>query len=152
VKASRFSAGSHHEEITQRIRECFHRFPNIDQIRFNKEWFYPEEPIKDLHAYHSAEEAYQNLMRDFVRQQKRSTDLSIGNSGIKKLYVDGGFSRNHIFMQLLAQAYPELDVYAATVPQASAIGAAMILESTWNPDPPTMEVVELRLVPRLCSL
>lgn len=151
VKASRFSAGPDHEKIIQRIREHFHRFPDMDQIPFNQEWFHPEEPVQDLHAYHSAEQAYQNLMRNFVQQQKRSTDLAIGNSGIKKLYVDGGFSRNLIFMQLLAQAYPQLDIYAATVPQASAIGVAMILEGAWNPDPPTTEIVELRLIPRLCS-
>lgn len=152
VKASRFSAGPEHEKIIQRIRDHFHRFPDMDQIQFNKAWFHPEEPVQDIHAYHSAEQAYQNLMRNFVQQQKRSTDLVIGNSGIKKLYVDGGFSRNSIFMQLLAQAYPELDIYAATVPQASAIGAAMILESAWNSDPPTAEIVELRFIPRLCSL
>ena len=102
-----------------------------------------------MNRYKSPEEAYHRLMWTFVQQQKRSTDLCLGNTGIERICVDGGFSRNHVYMQLLAQAYPDKDVFAAAVPQATAVGSAMILEGVWNPDPPAFGFVELRYVPRL---
>jgi L-fuculokinase len=48
------------------------------------------------------------------------------------MFVDGGFSRNSIYMQLLANAFPEMQVYAAVLPEASAIGAALAIHSYWN--------------------
>jgi len=44
-------------------------------------------------------------------------------SNVKQLFVDGGFSKNNIFMHLLAAAFPEMEVFAASTAQASAVGA-----------------------------
>jgi hypothetical protein len=35
-------------------------------------------------------------------------------------------------MQLLANSFPGIQVFAATVSQASAIGAALAIHSVWN--------------------
>ncbi|ULT43299.1 hypothetical protein KRR40_07445 [Niabella defluvii] len=35
-------------------------------------------------------------------------------------------------MQLLAEAYPQTEVFAASVSQATAMGAAMALHKDWN--------------------
>ncbi|RYE26823.1 MAG: carbohydrate kinase, partial [Sphingobacteriaceae bacterium] len=48
------------------------------------------------------------------------------------LYVDGGFSKNEIFMQLLAQKFPDIQVWAASVAQATAVGTALAIHKTWN--------------------
>ena len=149
VKASRFFAGPTHDKIVSRVREFFHRVPDLQTLRFNPKWFDPSGEVKELHSYASPEEAYHHLMWRFVQQQKQSTDFSIGSSGVERLCVDGGFSRNHVYMQLLAQAYPDKDVFAAAVPQATSIGAAMILEGVWNPDPPAFGMVELKFIPRI---
>ncbi len=85
----------------------------------------------DVSAYASYEEAYMNFIKQIVLAQKASTDLVINNT-IKKLFVDGGFAKNEVYMQLLADAYPHIEVYAASVSQASAIGAAMVLHRHWN--------------------
>ena len=60
------------------------------------------------------------------------------------IFVDGGFSRIRFYMQLLA-APPEYGLYA-TVPQTSAIGAALAVHERWNspsrPAPDDSTVVE----------
>jgi glycerol kinase len=41
--------------------------------------------------------------------------------------VDGGFSKNEWYMRLLARAFPQVEVFAAEVAQASALGAALMV-------------------------
>ena len=38
-------------------------------------------------------------------------------------------------MHLLANLFPEIEVYAATIPQATALGAALALHAAWNSQP-----------------
>jgi sugar (pentulose or hexulose) kinase len=46
---------------------------------------------------------------------------------VKQLLVDGGFSKNEWYMRLLARAFPQVEVFAAEVAQASALGAALMV-------------------------
>ena len=46
-------------------------------------------------------------------------------------------------MTLLARAFPEMDVNAAEVPQATALGAAMAIHDTWNPQPLPRNLIAL---------
>jgi sugar (pentulose or hexulose) kinase len=88
--------------------------------------------MHDVMARGLNETAYLDLMKDLVQQQVRSTNLVLKDSPVKEILVDGGFSKNPIFMELLAQAFPELQVRAATTAQASALGAAMCVHGAWN--------------------
>jgi sugar (pentulose or hexulose) kinase len=83
-------------------------------------------------------------MLDLVAQQILSTQLVIHNSPVKKVFVDGGFSKNSIFMNLLAQAFPEMEVYAASMAQASALGAALAIHDRWNPKPIQNDLIDLK--------
>ena len=88
--------------------------------------------------------AYHQLIMDLIVQQKLSTQLVIHNSPVKKVFVDGGFSKNSIFMNLLAQAFPEMEVYAASMAQASALGAALAVHASWNPKPIQNDLIDLK--------
>jgi L-fuculokinase len=46
-------------------------------------------------------------------------------------------------MQLLAYAFPQLEVYAASVAQATAMGAALAIHNSWNPLPVPADMVKL---------
>ena len=61
-----------------------------------------------------------------IREQLESTRLVIG-SGIKQIFVDGGFAKNEVYMQGLKEGFSGMDVRAAGLPQASALGAALCL-------------------------
>jgi L-fuculokinase len=66
-----------------------------------------------------------------VEKQVRSTNLVL-TPDTRRIYVDGGFTKNEKFLVLLAQSYPGLEVYAAEVAQASALGAALAIHEAWN--------------------
>ena len=82
-------------------------------------------------------------MKRIVDMLKKKTDL-IMTQEIGKIYVDGGFSSNEIFMNFLANAYLDKEVYAATVPQASALGAALVFRDQWSPVRKTSGIVSLK--------
>jgi sugar (pentulose or hexulose) kinase len=97
-----------------------------------------------LDDFESYVKAYHQLMSDIVEQQILSTELVIHNSPVKKIFVDGGFSKNSIFMNLLAQAFPAMEVYAASMAQASALGAALAIHKNWNPKPIPNDLIDLK--------
>ena len=63
---------------------------------------------------------------------------------VKKIFVDGGFANNSIYMQLLALSFPEIEIYAASVAQASAMGAALAIHKEWNPLHVPSDMVKLK--------
>ncbi len=81
-------------------------------------------------------------MVDLVNRQIKSTRLVL-NRDTKRIFVDGGFSRNQLYMNLLAGAFPEIKVFTASVAQASAVGAAMAIHNDWNTKPMPGDLVQL---------
>jgi sugar (pentulose or hexulose) kinase len=145
VKASRLFSGPEYEEGVKRIADHFSqnaiKYRTID---FNPEITSPLQKSgfgttdttffaeRDLSSFASDEKAYYQLMIDIIKQQVRSTQLVLNGSPVKRLFVDGGFSRNAVYMNLLAIAFPQLEVYAASMAQATALGAALAIHTAWN--------------------
>ena len=73
-----------------------------------------------------------------------STRLIMDGSDVKRIFVDGGFSNNSVFMNLLANAFPEKEVYAASMAQATALGAALAIHQEWNPKSIPDDIIELK--------
>jgi len=63
---------------------------------------------------------------------------------IKKIFVDGGFSKNAIYMNLLALAFPYIEVYAAAMAQATALGTAIAIHKHWNRKPLANDIIALK--------
>jgi sugar (pentulose or hexulose) kinase len=63
---------------------------------------------------------------------------------VNRIFVDGGFSKNAIYMHLLAEAFPEMEVYAASVAQATAVGAALAIHKHWNSKPLPGDIIDLK--------
>lgn len=49
-------------------------------------------------------------------------------------------------MQLLADAFPEMEVFAATVAQASSLGAAMVMHRHWNGKAFPSSIVDIKRI------
>ena len=140
VKASRVFAGQEHEDGVKRIADYFHQ----DTTRYKAMSYDPELVVslekngaqtffkREVSQFNSDLEAYHQLMLDIVRQQVASTQLVLKGSAVKRLFVDGGFSQNAIYMNLLAAAFPRLEVFAASMSQATALGAALAIHKAWN--------------------
>jgi sugar (pentulose or hexulose) kinase len=131
VKASRLLIGPQHAEQVKRMSEHFHcSLSYFESIAFDKEKLRPlimDDGFIDLEKYESAPEAYHTFMKSLVVRQKISTGLVLKNSRTMKIYVEGGFGKNSIFMNFLAEEFKDLEVYTTELSQASALGAALLI-------------------------
>jgi len=166
VKASRLFGGNEHEIQVKRIADYF----NQNSVHYKTMEYNPEiiavlqknenpdfknKPAKDLlkeslfqqrdlSAFSSDEEAYHRLMSDIVTQQFASTQLVLKGTAVKRIFVDGGFSKNSIYMHLLASFFPQMEVFAASMAQATAVGTALSIHNAWNKKPIPNDIIELK--------
>lgn len=161
VKAARLFAGQSHDQQTKRIASHFNLKENFFQtIRFKPELIShlesitnlsPEQILKvcpfvqrNITGFDSAETAYHQLMYDIIHQQKISTQLVLNGTQVKRIFVDGGFSQNSLYMNLLAQFFPEMDVSAADMKESTALGAALAIHRAWNTQPLPRNIIQLK--------
>ncbi|TMI64549.1 MAG: carbohydrate kinase [Bacteroidetes bacterium] len=166
VKASRLFAGYEHEQQTKRLGEHFKTDTgyykkvkaDLDLLKKFKIKPASSQSVKDsamvsqskfekrdLNSFSNYEEAYHRLIADIMEQQVRSTNIVLRGTTVKRIFVDGGFSQNPIYMHLLSEAFPDIEVYAASVPQASALGAAMAVHPHWNNKQLPSDIIDLKL-------
>jgi len=151
VKASRLFAGYEHEQQVKRLAAHFQKGVDYYQtVEHDAGLFgtvketnrsFSKLEIGEIHNY---EEAYHHLIWDIVQKQVRSTNLVLKGTAVKKIFVDGGFGKNNTYMTMLANAFPGLEVYAATISQASALGAALAIHQHWNKKPVSADLIRLK--------
>ena len=144
VKASRLFAGYEHEQEVQRIAAEFNVKPDAaaivayDPVTIHQLRTGPHcKPASFAQAYH-------RLMLDIMEKQVASTQLVLHDTDVKRIFVDGGFGKNQVYMHLLAEAFPDIEVFAASIPQATAIGAALAIHEHWNSRPRPGDIIELK--------
>jgi sugar (pentulose or hexulose) kinase len=143
VKASRLFAGQEHEDGVKQIAQRFEKpIDYYKNVTFNSTIIQRLQQNNSSYIPSSFEEAYHQLILNLVKRQKISTELVIQTTGVSKIFVDGGFSQNDIYMRLLAQAFPDKKVYAASLHQASALGAAIVVHDSWNSHPLPDQMIE----------
>jgi sugar (pentulose or hexulose) kinase len=163
VKASRLFAGYEHEQQVKKLSAHFKKPENyystvkcdneiLSRLKYNK--LVKNEKAdngksnfqyRSLDDFSSYEEAYHRLMSDIIMQQVKSTNLVLTRTEVKRIFVDGGFSKNPIYMYLLAEAFPQIEVYAASVAQASALGTALAIHRHWNTKQLPSDIIDLKL-------
>ena len=147
VKASRLFAGHYHDQQLKRITEHFGTpLSKYQEMAFDSTYLNLLNETQhfseiDLNTLSSDKEAYHRLMTDIIHQQKKSTGLIINGPAVKRIFVDGGFSKNPIYMNLLAHVFPEMEVFAASMAQATALGSALMISTLPVPD----GLIELKL-------
>lgn len=95
---------------------------------FNSGPFPQNEPGDwQIDAFTSYKEAYHQLMLDLVAIQAESIRLAEGEVSVNKLVITGGFSKNEFFIRLLACFFPDKEIYTSSLPNASALGAALVV-------------------------
>ncbi|MGI4750472.1 MAG: FGGY-family carbohydrate kinase [Janthinobacterium lividum] len=165
VKASRVFSGYELETQVKRIAAHFNQHPHYYRtMPFNAEIIQKlhDQPSlkytdknsinlkesvfaqRDMADFKTDEEAYHQLMLDLIQLQKESTQLVLEGTNVKRIFVDGGFSKNVIFMKLLAEAFPEIEVFAASMAQATAVGTALAIHRSWNTKSLPGDIIELK--------
>lgn len=169
VKASRFFLGAEYSHQKKRIMEHFSgnerklvMKPETDllnkliqkensDLKLELEQAYSSGPHPQkkpgnwqLSKFSTHKEAYHQLMLDLVAIQVESITLALGSNKISKLIITGGFCQNEFFVSLLASFFPEKDLCTSSLPDASALGAAMVINE--KPTHNLKELLGLKMV------
>jgi len=79
-------------------------------------------------SFRSFDEAYHQLIMDLVDLTIESIDLIIEKQdNTKNMFISGGFSKNPLFLKLIASRFPDKKVYTSEVANATSLGAALVL-------------------------
>ena len=163
VKSSRLFAGYAHEQQVKRLAAHFQKPDDYYiSVVYDEELIQQLEGVhedidatagklqqpafaaRDISLYNTYELAYHRLMKDIIEQQFHSTQLVLHNAPVSRIFVDGGFSKNAVYMHLLAKVFPALEVHAASIAQASALGAALAIHEHWNTEPYPDNIISLK--------
>ena len=150
VKASRLFLGNEHQYWVQQLTAFFKVSPNthtqikVNPTILNKLAYYPQFTYRweSLNTHHSTnfqtnlnqfqnfEVAYHKLMLELFELQKESLLLAKGDTDIQKIFVDGGFANNPLFMYFLNASFPDMTIVKSSTPIGSALGAALVFTTT----------------------
>ncbi|AWX43224.1 hypothetical protein HME9304_00211 [Flagellimonas maritima] len=86
-------------------------------------------PNETIFKYDSYEYAYHHLMIELVKFQVENINLSKGNDSIKRLYIDGGFSSNDVYIKLLSHFLKDMELRTTDASLGSALGAALVISN-----------------------
>lgn len=147
VKASRLFLGNEYRLQVEKIGQYFnktygyHRNIKFDETIYNNlknKNIYcfnfegitlsREQPLKtNLESFPSFEEAFHQLMIELMELQVQSANRAIGDTDIHKIYIDGGFADNDIYIHLFAHYFKAYKIRMTQSPLGSALGAAMVI-------------------------
>jgi len=148
VKASRFFLGNIFARYEQQISAYFGRQSGFyhsldfsdslyDKVSATGENFFggpghtqlsnSGSSIVNLSSFENYETAYHQLMHELAEQQVQKIKLVSGLNGPGKIYVDGGFASNIVFLRMLEKKLPGCSITASALTQGSSLGAAMVV-------------------------
>lgn len=155
VKSSRLFLGHLHEEALKKINTHFGTSgdhyknvrPDIKLIETcekrsrQKRFYFDNQPYSrilleknDFFVFNNFEEAYHQLMVELSQLTMEAIDLVLpSNDDTQNIYITGGFSKNPLFLKLLADAYPMKNVFISEIHNATALGAALVVLNSLNP-------------------
>ena len=85
----------------------------------------------DMYEFTNPEEAYYQLMNELGDLTVEAVNLVIPeNDETENIYITGGFSKNELFLNFIANAYPSKFVYTSEIANGSALGAAMVVSGS----------------------
>ncbi|TBN02976.1 carbohydrate kinase [Hyunsoonleella flava] len=82
-------------------------------------------PEKTAFYFDKYEHAYHQMMTELVLLQIKCIKEALGSDEIKRIYVDGGFSNNDIYIKLLSHNFNDKKLSTTDASLGSALGAAI---------------------------
>ena len=83
--------------------------------------------VTDWSQFESFDLAYYTFIHELTDLQIASLNLVLTNSPVKRIFIDGGFNANTIFLEMLRKKLPDLEIIPSDFPNGSALGAAMLI-------------------------
>ncbi|WP_159951644.1 FGGY-family carbohydrate kinase [Polaribacter septentrionalilitoris] len=148
VKSSRLFLGNEYKIQVTKLAEKF----NVDKdyhktVEFNYDTYFEilqdfkhsfkwesfehiNMPEKTKYLYNNFEQAYHHLMIELVKLQVESIKRISDTQKIDRLYVDGGFTDNDIYIKLLSHYLRGMKLRTTKASLGSALGAAIAISDT----------------------
>jgi len=167
VKSSRLFLGHIHDENVKYLSEAFQVDPvaykqiepedgllrRVRERTKTRRVFFREgvqadytDRTVDLSMFDDFTEAYHQLVADLADLTAHAIGLVLEGKEkdrTKNLYITGGFSKNPIFVKLMAGHFPHKKVYTSEIANATSLGAALVI---WNAvDPAFSAAIDLGL-------
>lgn len=150
VRASRLFLGYEYNLQIEKLRKYFGKKQGYHkQVTFSKKIFNqikkdkqgqfhfktlsstrPQPSHTIYENFPNYEVAYHKLMYELIAIQIESSKLAFGNTAIKKVYIDGGFADNDIFVKLVSYYLNDYKIRTTKSPLGSALGAALVVNDT----------------------
>lgn len=151
VKSSRIFLGNAYRVNVQKLAKYFNVSEDYHKsVAFDYDIFAAiEKNFKPIEAFHTFDDndkdettafenlpytcfetAYHHLMTELVQLQVKSIEIAKGKIEINKLYVDGGFSDNQVYVHLLSHYLRGMKLRTTTSSLGSALGAAISISDT----------------------
>lgn len=148
VKSARLFLGNEYNMQVENLSEHFKVSKDYHkEVSFDQETYF--EIIKDFEPcfkwisisiknmpeetripFDKFEHAYHQLMTELVLLQVESIEVAAGNDTIKKIYIDGGFSDNDVYIKLLSHYLRNMRLRTTDSSLGSALGAAIAISDT----------------------
>ena len=143
VKAARLFLGAEYKIRVEQLQAFFEEQKGAHKkVIFNEKWqpkkgnYFKFEHLKtpwkqpkksQFKQFKNFTNAYHQLMWELVQLQISAAQLAIGKVPISKIYIDGGFADNQVFVNLLKQAFPNNKIRTTQSPLGSALGATIVI-------------------------
>lgn len=147
IKAARLFLGNEYNLQTSKLLTHFHKKPKhlnrlainwslIKKLRsdYKRKFIFKTIGINrktfnqvGLEHFQNFTEAYHQLMLELVELQIKSSEMAMGKTALQKIYIDGGFIDNEIYVKLLAEHFSGHKVETARSGLGSALGAAIVI-------------------------
>ncbi len=127
----RYDVSLNHHKTVAFDRELFSKIeanfvPRFKWFGIVSEQMPKETTVDDLNF----EQAYHQLLWELVLLQEKSVRSVIGNGSIDRIYVDGGFANNEVYLSLLAYRLSDKKIRTTDASLGSALGAALVISKT----------------------
>lgn len=148
VKASRLFLGNEYKVQVQKLDKAFGVNDDYHRsVKFNYDTYSSimadfkhchkwesivdeDMPEETQNLYDTYEFAYHQLMTELVLLQIKCIDEAKGDDKISRLYVDGGFSDNDVYIKLLSHYFRDKQLRTTNASLGSALGAAISISDT----------------------
>lgn len=150
IKISRLFIGEEHKYQVEKLYEHFQMpMGTYKKLKFNTTLFDKVKDFKgklihfhylkpedydleqanenDWSRFPEFNEAYYTFIHELTDLQTAAIKLVVDNAPVGKLYIDGGFNANDIFVEMLRKKLPEVTIIPSDFPNGSALGAAMLV-------------------------
>lgn len=150
IKISRLFIGEEHKYQVEKLYEYFEMpLGTYKKLKFNSTLFEkvrnhkgkrihfhylkPEDydldqaSENDWSRFPEFNEAYYTFIHELTDLQTAAIKLVLDNAPVDRLFIDGGFNANDIFVEMLRKKLPEVTIIPSDFPNGSALGAAMLV-------------------------